>query len=245
MPAEPVRIAMWSGPRTISTALLRSWGNRGDTAVVDEPLYAHYLRVSGADHPGRAAVLASQPDDWRAVVDRLLGPVPGGKPLWYQKHMAHHLTADVDTGWTAVLRNCFLLRHPAELLASYTKVRADVTLADTGLCQQLALFDEIRARDGVAPPVIEAADVLRDPRAQLGALCAAVGVGFDEAMLSWSPGGRATDGIWAPYWYAAVERSTGFAPYRQTSRELPARLHRLLDECMDRYQAMLAHRLSP
>ena len=226
---EPVRIAMWSGPRNISTAMMRSFENRADTAVVDEPFYAAYLAATGLDHPMRDEVLASQPQDWKRVADALLGPVPGGKAVFYQKHMTHHMLPGFGRDWMARCRNAFLIRAPEHVLASYTQKRADVTLADIGFVQQGELFEREADRIGRAPPVIDAADVLRDPPATLGALCAALDIPFSDRMLSWPPGRRASDGVWAPAWYDAVERSTGFARPRERAQlakhEAPAREH--------------------
>ncbi len=202
---------MWSGPRNISTAMMRAFENRPDTAVVDEPFYAAWLKASGADHPMHAEVLAAQPNDWRDVVSILVGAVPGGKAIFYQKHMAHHMTDDMDLGWMARCRNAFLIRPPEEVLASYVVRRADVTLADIGFLQQAEIFDREADRLGAAPTVIDARDVLADPAGALSALCAAVGAPFDPAMLVWPAGRRDTDGVWAPAWYDAVERSTGFS----------------------------------
>jgi hypothetical protein len=241
---ESVRIAMWSGPRNLSTALLRSWGNRTDTAVVDEPLYAHYLRRTGADHPGRDAVLAAQDNDWRRVVTWLCGPVPDRRPLWYQKHMTHHITDDVTLDWLAALRNCFLIRAPDEVIASYTQVRSEPTLDDLGLPQQWRLFTHVRHRSGAAPPVVDAADLLDDPPGMLRALCAALGVAFSDRMLSWPPGPRDDDGVWAPHWYGAVERSTGFAQRRREEIVVPPHLAGLAEAAGELYRRMAAHRLT-
>jgi hypothetical protein len=239
----PVRIAMWSGPRNLSTALMRSWGNRDDTTVVDEPLYAHFLRTTCADHPGRAEVLAAQDDDWRRVTAELTGPVPGGHAIWYQKHMTHHVTDDVDLGWLGALCNCFLIRAPARVIASYARVRETPTLADLGFPQQWRLFTHV-ADGSVVPPVIDADDLLRDPRAVLSVLCDAVGVPFSDRMLSWPPGRRATDGPWAPHWYASVQRSTGFAPYRPHDGGVEPRFAELHAEAEAIYQRLAAHRLT-
>jgi hypothetical protein len=234
---------MWSGPRNISTALMRSWGNRSDTAVVDEPLYAFYLHATGKDHPGRDAVIASQPTDWRQVVALLVGPVPDGKRIYYQKHMTHHLLPQVDRGWLAQVTNCFLIRHPRDVLTSYVKVRERPTLEDTGFCQQREIFDRVRTNQGSTPPVIDAADVLHDPRRTLGLLCEALGVPFQEAMLSWPPGPRTTDGVWAPYWYGEVEKSTGFRPYRPKSEQVPPELTAVYEQCLAHYDVLHAQRL--
>lgn len=242
---EPVRIAAWSGPRNISTAMMRSFGNRPDTAVVDEPFYAHWLSVSGADHPMRDDVLAAQPRDWRAVAAALTGAVPDGKPIFYQKHMTHHVTADIDLGWTAGCRNIFLIRAPEDVLASYTARRAEVTLEEIGIVQQAELFDRETDRLGRAPPVVDGRDVQTAPRETLGALCEAVGVAFDEAMLAWSPGPRPQDGVWAPVWYQSLYRSTGFEPPRPPTPEASLRsdLRRLADRARPLYERLKAHRL--
>jgi hypothetical protein len=235
---------MWSGPRNISTALMRSFGNRPDTAVVDEPLYAHYLATTGLDHPGRAAVVAAQSTDWRVVVDDLLGSVPGGRSVWYQKHMTHHLLPDIGRGWLAEVTHAFLVRDPAYVVTSYAKVRGEPTLDDLGLPQQVEIFRACADRLGAAPPVVDAADVLADPRTSLTALCAAVGLAFDERMLAWPPGPRATDGVWAPYWYAAVEASTGFGPPVREPAVVPDRLRGLYERCLPFYEELAAHRLA-
>ncbi|MEV0717677.1 HAD family hydrolase [Asanoa sp. NPDC050611] len=230
-----IRIAMWSGPRNVSTALMRSFGARADCAVVDEPLYAAYLAVTGLDHPGRADVLASQPTNWAEAVDRLRQP--SGKPVRYEKHMAHHLLPEVGRSWLAEVTNAFLIRDPAHVVASYAKVRGAPTLADLGYPQQVEIF---RAHGG---PVLDSARLLQDPAGQLRKLCAELGIGFDEAMLSWPPGRRDTDGVWAPHWYAAVERSTGFAPYRPEPASVPDELAHLVVAARPHYEELAAHAL--
>jgi hypothetical protein len=207
--AEPLRIAMWSGPRNISTAMMRAWENRGDCAVSDEPLYAHYLAHTGLDHPGCDEVIAVGETDWHKVVAALTGPVPGGAPVWYQKHMTHHLLPHIGRGWIARLRNVLLIRDPREVVASYVKSRATVTPEDMGLPQQIALYDELCAA-GDPPPIIDAGDFLRAPEAYLRALCVWLGIDFTDRMLHWPKGPRDSDGIWAPHWYAHVWESTGF-----------------------------------
>src|SRR5271163_3025461 len=195
---------MWSGPRNISTAMMRSFENRPDTAVVDEPFYAAYLAQSGIDHPMREDTLAAYPTDTRAIVRSLLGPIPDGRPIFYQKHMTHHMLDGFDRSWIAECRNAFLIRAPERVLASYTEKRPDVALADIGFVQQSELFEREADRLGYAPPVIESEDVLASPRAALA-------IPFTDKMLEWPAGRRASDGIWGKVWYDAVERSTGFA----------------------------------
>jgi sulfotransferase family protein len=230
---------MWSGPRTVSTALMRAWENRTDTVVVDEPLYGYYLARTGIEHPGRDEVIASLPGDWPAVLSDLTsGPLPDGCSVYYQKHMTHHLLPEIDRAALAGLTHAFLIRDPRQLLASYARVRSQPTLADLGLEQQAGIF---RAFGG---PVIDSADILRDPRAALEALCGALGVRFDPAMLAWPPGPRPTDGVWARYWYDSVWRSTGFGPYREPSgAELPAELRTLAAECMPYYEELADRRI--
>ena len=215
---HPVRIAMWSGPRNISTAMMRAFENRADASVSDEPFYAAYLAATGLVHPMREEILAAQPQDWRVVAASLLGPPPRHRPVWYQKHMAHHMLPGFGLDWTFAMRNVFLIRAPEAVLASYVVRRADVGLADIGLPQQVDLFERLAQRDGVAPLVIEANDLLADPRAMLQALCAACGIAFDVAMLAWPQGKRQSDGVWAPAWYDKVEQSSGFGPARLETR---------------------------
>ena len=224
--------------------MLRAWENRPDTAVVDEPLYAFYLARTGADHPGAAAIIAHYPTDWHTVTEQLCGPAPDAKPIWYQKHMTHHMLPEVELGWLEALTNCFLIRAPEEMIASYIKVRSQPTLADLGLVEQRRIFDYVRRTTGRVPPVLDALLVQENPARMLAALCERVGVPFLRAMLTWPPGRRASDGIWAPYWYAAVEQSTGFQPYQPRADALPEHLRPLLDECNALYAEMAAHRLA-
>lgn len=226
---------MWSGPRTVSTALMRAWENRPDTVVIDEPLYSFYLTATGLDHPGRDEVIASQPMDWRVVLRELTtGPLPPGVTIYYQKHMTHHLLPWVDRAALAGLRHAFLIRDPRSLLASYARVRSAPTLADLGLRQQAEIFETFGG------PVLDSADLLAAPERALRALCAALGVPFSAAMLSWPPGPRASDGVWAPYWYDSVRRSTRFVPVTGPvpPPELDPALEPLLEECMPYYEKL-------
>lgn len=239
----PLRLAMWSGPRNISTAMMRAWENREDAWVVDEPLYAHYLTRVRVNHPGVDEVIAHHDTDWERVVAALTGPVPGGRAIYYQKHMAHHWLPHLRGEWVLRLTNAFLIRHPAEMLNSLAARMGPPELRDTGLPQQLEIFRLVRQRTGEVPPVLDAEDVLRDPRAELERLCAAVGVPFSERMLRWPPGRRETDGIWARHWYEAVEKSTGFEPWRPRPREVSAELQPLLAECLPYYEELRQYRL--
>lgn len=238
-----LRIAMWSGPRNISTAMMRAWENRGDCHVSDEPLYAHYLAATGLDHPAREEVIAAGDTDWQRVAAALGGDAPAGQPLWYQKHMSHHLLPGMGHEWIHRLRNVFLIRDPAEVVASYVKARATVTPGDIGVPQEERLFDELCDRTGVAPPVIDAGEFLKAPEPHLRALCGLLGINFSTRMLAWPAGPRASDGVWAPHWYAAVWRSTGFEPWQPRAPELHGEAARVADACRAGYERLYAHRL--
>src|SRR5258706_4296861 len=226
---------MWSGPRNISTAMMRSFGARDDCVVVDEPLYAHYLVSTGLDHPARYEVIASQPQRWEAVAEALTGPVDG--EVFYQKQMAHHMLPRIGRQWLAKVENAFLIRAPAQVVASYAKVRGEPTLDDLGYPQQLEIF---RTYGG---PVVDAGAVLRDPEGMLRRLCVALSIGFQERMLHWPPTRRDTDGVFAQHWYGAVERSAGFAPYDPTPVEVPQPLRHLVDQAQPYYDDLAAHAL--
>ena len=240
---RPLRLAVWSGPRNISTAMMRAWENRGDCAVVDEPLYAHYLAHTGLDHPGREQVIAAGETDWRKVAAWLTGPVPEGKPIWYQKHMTHHLLPHIARDWLGELTHVFLIRDPREVLLSYIKSRPNLTAEDLGVAQQLEIFEYLQRRTGSIAPVIDAGEFLQAPEALLRALCAQLGVSFSTRMLSWPAGTRASDGVWAPYWYQAVVGSTGFEPYRERERAVPAQFRGIIDAVMPAFEELSARRL--
>jgi Sulfotransferase domain len=236
--AGVVRLSVWSGPRNISTALMRSWENRSDSMVVDEPLYAHYLTATGIDHPGRDEIIGVGETDWRVVVEQLLGPVSSGVRVFYQKEMTHHLTDDMDDlGWVRSLQNVLLIRDPAEVVASYVKSRATADPDDIGLRQQSSLYDELVAADH-PPRVIDSADFLRNPRGYLVALCDELGLPFEEAMLSWPAGQRDSDGVWGKYWYDAVWTSTGFQPYRPRDVELTGDAAAVAAACREPYDRL-------
>lgn len=243
MNTKPLRLAMWSGPRNISTALLRAWGNRPDTFVCDEPLYAHYLLRKKLPHPGAEEVVRHHETDWRKVVAWLTGDIPEGKTIFYQKQMSHHLLPEIDRGWLGQVTHGFLIREPREMLTSLLHFLPRPTLSDTGLPQQMELFETERQRIGRTPPVIDAKDVLDQPRRTLGLLCDALGVPFTDAMLSWPAGPRATDGIWAKHWYAAVEKTTSFQPYNPKDEPVPAELSELHEQCCTLYERLYAFRI--
>lgn len=240
---QPIRVAMWSGPRNISTAMMRAWGNRPDTLVIDEPFYAFYLKATGKKHPGVDEVIATGETDWQKVVAQLTSPLPNGRRIFFQKQMTHHLLPEVDREWLGTVMNCFLIRDPREVIASYVKKREDPALEDLGFVQQAEIFDWVCARTDAPPPVIDARDVLENPKRTLGLLCDAVDVEFSESMLSWPPGLRETDGIWAKYWYDEVARSTSFEPYQPKSEVVPERLREIYERCRECYERLYEYRL--
>lgn len=239
------RIAMWSGPRNISTAMMRAFENREDCEVSDEPFYAAYLAVSGVDHPLRDEVLASQPVDWRIVAAALTGEAPDDAPIWYQKHMAHHMLPAFGLDWTGACDNVFLIRPPERVLASYAAKRGTVTVDDIGFIRQCEIFDDVATRTGRTPVVVDAERLLADPERALRKLCAVLDIPFSERMLKWRRGLRDSDGVWAPAWYDAVERSTGFTPPRHASQaaNLSVALQKIADAARPYYDRLAGHAL--
>ena len=229
------RIAMWSGPRNISTAMMRSFGARADTFVSDEPFYGAFLKTSSAPHPMAPEVIADMDCDWSSVAATLCGDPPGGQPVWYQKHMTHHMTGPVQPDDLTGIAHTFLIRDPARMIASYLAKRELVAADELGLRTQREFFDRQADRLGHAPPVIDSGDVLRDPAGTLSRLCTALSITWDAAMLHWPAGRRPTDGIWASHWYNRVEGSTGFDAPEDKPVDLPADALPILSACQPHY----------
>ncbi|TRW97886.1 HAD family hydrolase [Paracoccus sp. M683] len=236
-----MRIAMWSGPRNLSTAMMRSFGARGDCTCVDEPFYAHYLLRTGLDHPMRDQVIASQPGDWRVARDGLLGPV--SQPIQYQKHMVQHMLPGMDTDWLDGLVNVFLIREPDRVAASFSEKRGLPDADELGFRRQRELFETLAA-SGPKPIVIDSADIRRAPETALRALCDAIGIGFTQQMLHWQPGPKPEDGVWGAHWYDAVNSSGGFAGAEGPLPLLDGPLATLAQSLRADYQAVAAHRLA-
>jgi hypothetical protein len=237
------RIAMWSGPRNISTAMMRAWENRPDTSVVDEPFYACYLNSTGANHPMSSAVIKSQSSDWHEVAKNLSSDHCESE-VFYQKHMTHHMLPDVDLSWVKTLKHCFLIRDPAHVVNSYVQKRDTVSAEDIGIIRQLALYEEIGAITGQSIPVIDARKTLEQPKITLQKLCEIFSVSFTEKMLQWPPGRRDSDGIWASHWYGAVEKSTGFSHYREPDLVLSVDQLKVAEESRDAYEQLFSRSLN-
>ena len=232
-----VRIAMWSGPRNLSTAMMYSFGARADCAVWDEPFYAPYLAQSGIAHPMAAEVTAAHESDPLVVAQRCFGPVPGARDIFYMKHMPHHMLPDFPLDWAKHCINVHLIRHPARVIASYQAKREEMTVEDIGYVQQTAIYDALGGH------VIDSADIRQDPRGMLQALCETIGIPFDPAMLRWAQGGHPADGVWARHWYGAVHASTGFAGPEGDLPKVEWHSKGVFDTAMPHYEALFARRL--
>lgn len=239
------RIAMWSGPRNLSTALMYAFAARGDCDVWDEPFYAAYLAATGLDHPMREAIIATHDPDPIRVGAACAADGPAGRPLFYQKQMTMHMLPEFPRGFMRACTNVFLIRHPARVVASYVRKREAPTLADLGFIQQAALFDEVAGWLGRAPPVIDSADIRADPPGALAGLCAALAIPFTPRMLAWEAGPKPHDGVWAPHWYGAVRRSTGFEEPEGPLPALEADYARLAEAGLAAYDRLAACRIRP
>jgi hypothetical protein len=239
-----IRIAMWSGPRNLSTAMMRSFGSRADTFVSDEPFYGAYLKMTRDPQPMAEEVIASMDCDWQSVASSLTGPCPGGAPVWYQKHMAHHMVGPIAHDDLPALTHAFLIRDPARVVASYAAKRVAVRPEHLGSERQVEFFEREADRLGCSPPVVDSADVLRDPPTILKKLCQALSIPWDRAMLRWKPGIRQPDGIWAPHWYDAVAASIGFGPPDERSVTLDDDARRVVDACRPYYERLAEYRIT-
>ena len=235
---------MWSGPRNLSTAMMRSFENRTDCSVWDEPFYIPFLLETGINHPMRDVVVTKGIRDPDVVIEQCLGLAPNNAPVFYQKHMTHHMLPTFNRDWIKDVINVFLIRAPEFVVASYAKKRESVTLNDIGLVEQKELFDQLSDRLGMAPVVVDATDIQSNPKAMLTKLCGAIDLPFDDAMLNWPEGRRDSDGAWGPHWYNAVIASTGFAPPHMQGPKLTDEAQRLVDAARPYYEALQPFALS-
>lgn len=238
-----MKLAMWSGPRNLSTAMMYAFAQRADFTVLDEPFYGPYLRLTGLDHPMRQEVLADRTDDAIEVEQSLIGPVPDGKPNAYHKHMCQHMIDGIPRGFMAECVNVFLIRHPARVVASFAKGYPDLTAEDIGFEAQAELFDHVLAL-GQTPVVIDSADIRDDPEGMLRALCETIGLEFDPAMLTWPAGPKPHDGVWAPHWYKSLHATTGFAGPEGPLPVLTGHLAGLVERTMPAYRKLEAQKIS-
>ncbi len=238
-----IRIAMWSGPRNISTAMMRAWESRADTFVIDEPFYAYYLSETNLDHPGKEKVISEGELDVGKISHGLTNEESSGCSIYYQKHITHHLLDSIDRSWMKSVKNCFLIRDPKDMILSYSKVHSDLNMHLLGIKEQNEIFDYVRDLTGEIPPVIDARDVLTNPRDLLGKFCDKIGVIFSEEMLSWPKGARDTDGNWGKYWYKNVVNSTGFINYTPKTEKIPAKYEELYSECCLLYEKLYRLRI--
>jgi len=239
---ETKHIAMWSGPRNISTAMMYSFDSRSDTYCSDEPLYAHYLAATGIQHPGASEIIENDETDWQAVVQNLGKNPADGSKIWYQKHMCHHITEGMGLDWINSMTTCFLIRDPREVLLSLAKKTDVIDAWATGLPQQTRLVERVK-ESGVNPLIVDSRDILQDPNVMLPKLCHALHIPYDSAMLSWQSGPKQCDGIWAEHWYDAVWESTEFAEYRAREGELSSAHQAIYDEVRPIYDELYNLRL--
>ncbi len=239
------RLVMWSGPRNISTAMMRAFENRSDCAVWDEPFYAAYLQHSGVVHPMQEGIIADGLPDPADVVAGVLGPVPGAAPLYYQKHMSHHMIDAMPRDWFSRVTHGFLIRHPVRVTASYAAKRDEVTLADIGFAQLEEIFDQVCDATGTAPPVLDSDATPGNAEGFLRALCASWDIPFRPEMLSWPAGRRDSDGVWAEHWYGQVWKSTGFQVSPPKDIVLSAEQQKVADAAMPHYERIMQHVLKP
>ena len=239
-----IRIAMWSGPRNISTAMMRSFGGRKDCVVSDEPFYGAYLKASGDPQPMADEVIADMDCDWHSVAEAMRSESPDGSAIWYQKHMPHHMEGPVDIRDFPEARHAFLIRDPRRVAASYAHKRTAIRPEHLGVVRQRQYFEWEADRLGHAPPVIDTSDVLHNPEGILKRLCEALGIPWDAGMLSWEKGPHPTDGIWGVHWYDKVNASTGFGKPSGDVPELEPEFAQVAEACREDYEALARHKLT-
>ena len=236
---------MWSGPRNLSTAMMRSFSSRADTIVSDEPFYGAYLDTTGDPQPMADAIIADMDCDWESVAQTMRGPNPGGTPIWYQKHMPHHMEGPISIGDFPEARHAFLIRDPVRVAASYANKRSAINSDHLGIVRQRAYFEEIREKTGTTPPVVDSADILTSSETVLKKLCEALGIPWDSAMLAWDHGPHPQDGIWGSHWYDKVNASTGFGGAPGPLPVLSPEYQAVADACREDYEALREFALTP
>lgn len=241
---DPIRIAGWSGPRNLSTAMMRSFSSRADTAVWDEPFYGAYLKATGSNHPLKDATMAAWGTDFATISGQCIGPIPDNRPVFYQKHMTHHMLHPLETDWLNQLTHMFMIRHPARVIASYHAKLENPALADLGFVRQTEIFEQVINETGQKPAILDTDDLLSAPQPMLEKLCQTIGLAFDPAMLEWPAGRHPADGPWSDHWYGSVWRSTGFAPPKPLDPHILRDHAALIDQAMPYYEKMAALKLT-
>lgn len=242
---KPLRIAMWSGPRNISTAMMRSWENRADTMVVDEPLYGPYLHHSGKKHAAYQEIIKTQGKQYQPIINQLTNDsIPKAYKIYYQKHMTHHILPNLDLSWVKKLTNVFLIRDPQYVLQSYLKKEPQATPEDLGYPQLVQIFNLVKKETGINPPVFDSKDILMNPQSMMKKMCECLQVEFDDNMMHWPKGYRDSDGIWASHWYNRVIESTGFSSYQPKTIKLSHEEKKIANACEPYYEELLAYKIT-
>ena len=237
------KIAMWSGPRNMSTVLMRSFSSRPDCKVVDEPFYAAYLLATGAKHPLRDSIIESQSTNAKIISKECIEG-NSSKKIEYQKHMTHHMIKAFDRSFIYKLSNVFLIRSPEKVVKSLGLKLQNYQLKDTGFPQQLELFQMIADKQGFAPPVINADDLCNHPKNGLKALCISLGIEYFESMLRWSKGPHENDGVWGQYWYRSVNESTGFEKTNKKILPSTSAEKKLIEKATPSYETISNYKIS-
>jgi len=237
-------IAMWSGPRNLSTALMRSFENRLDCFVSDEPFYSFFLHRTKLEHPLRNKIIKSGEIDYNKIIKYITGPIPHSKKIWYQKHMAHHVLPNVDMNWIKKVKNCLLIRHPNDVILSYLKKNELENVQQLGYLQQVNIYKILCQETESSPIIFDAKDLLKNPKKMLIEVCKNLKIKFDDRMLSWPAGARKTDGVWGEYWYKKVKASTGFKPYTETKKNIPSKYEAIYDESIKHYNFLYKKRIT-
>ena len=232
-----MKIAAWSGPRNLSTAMMYSFGSRSDTIISDEPFYASYLKATNLEHPMRAKILESQSNNPHEIIESCNGPIPLSKGLWYQKHMCTHILDNISLTWAEKYTNIFLIRHPSRVISSYERKRENPTIDDIGFKQQLKIFNSL---GGV---VIESSDILKSPEKTLKTLCRHINIKFESRMLSWSKGGHKDEGVWGEHWYNSAHLSSSFGPPEGPIPKLSKKLIELYEDAIPNYEKLSSHKI--
>ena len=240
---DKIYIAMWSGPRSISTALMRSFENRLDTVVLDEPFYAYFLKETNLNHPGREEIISTGEYNWGKIVKKITGPIPQNENIWYQKHMAQHNLDGNDISWIKKFKNCILIRHPQYVIPSYNKKYPLSHKKLLGYSQQLNIIRILEDKEGITPPIFDATDIQKNPRVALKKMCISIGISFTKKMVKWPKGKRKSDGVWAKYWYGNVESSSGFKPFYEKHITIEKEFRALYQECLTEYNSMYEKRV--